>query len=171
MRPILMTLVVVCLTHSSFAEQKDLNRHNIGLAAGHITGSGFAYRHWFENSYGIQLTLAPYHNRSKESTSTYVNAGLTGLRILNEHERVNVVAYVGSNFRYRKSTDLYWYDMTRLPDDTYQDNRLTAGAGIGGDIEFSSISVNLKAGYRFSTDLEDEFVSSLSADVALFYSF
>ncbi|MFP4013866.1 MAG: hypothetical protein ACLFVQ_07280 [Chitinispirillaceae bacterium] len=157
-----------------------VGKHNIGAAAGFITGNGLAYRYWFENGFGAQVTFAPYYKRDESYKDLWLNVGLSGYRILNQGDQMNLFCYAGSNLIYEKSEyyDTYYeyeYESEYQYNDYYYNDsesmNLSGGAGFGIDFHFWKISLNLMVGLRGTTDFKERREVGFSTEGAAFYSF
>lgn len=183
MKRLIGAVVVCCLFvgHSLADEgryQHIVGKHNIGAAAGFITGNGLAYRYWFENGFAAQVTFAPYYQRDENYKDLWINVGLSGYRILNQGHQMNLLCYAGSNLIYAKTEyySHYYYD-PYYGEDFYSYNsdseslNLSGGAGFGIDFHFWKISLNLMAGLRGATDFKERREVGFSTEAAAFYSF
>jgi hypothetical protein len=166
--------IVLCLS-CVFADGNFVGKHNIGAGAGFVTGYGLSYRQWFERN-GIQLTCAPYYNKSVDQKEFVLSIGVTGLYIIKEAKYVNLLAYYGPHFWYNQ----YWnrwnsyFDQTTgatISNSTTIEKSLFLGGGPGFDFHFWKISFNLMFGFVFRTDFENNSGINFSGETALYYSF
>ncbi len=128
-----------------------IKTHNIGMAAGFLSGYGFSYRHWFPSKNGYQLTLIPAGKVTENEGYFNSSLGLIGLRSLHESENTNFFGYYGAhyNFVYRNENRNYYggsiyseaYDYTQTTHSLY------SGLGVGFEIHFWSLNYSLMAGY------------------------
>jgi len=145
------------------AGKKTFYPHNIGAAAGFVTGYGLSYRHWFPNRYGFQLTFAPFYSNTDSTKFQSLSAGLTALRIFKQSRFVNLFGYAGVHGYYRYNEF--------IGEPSHKTKMLYLGAGPGFDIHFWHLSVNIMFGLTGRLELPDNFGGQFSAETALYYSF
>lgn len=175
MKAILSILFICLIAQASNAEEKnDSNKvgsHNIGVAAGFITGYGLSYRQWFDRI-GAQLTVAPFYNSDEYSSIVTVSTGLTALGIIKENRYVNLIAYAGPHYFYSKETRPTYETSEGKGSDTTETNSiLFVGAGPGIDIHFLKISLNIMFGLLYRTDFDKSKGVNFSGETAIYYSF
>lgn len=161
--------VLVCLlTASSFGEKtlnEELNAHNIGMAAGFVTGYGLSYRHWFPGKNGFQLTLGPYGSASEWENDLSTSLGLVGLRAFFLARYTNLFGYYGVHWRYSRTE-------TKKPKPSVEaQSDIIAGLGPGIDIHFWHLSLNLMFGLAAYTMIDRSFQLNVTGEGALYYGF
>ena len=159
----------------SYADGTTVGRHNVGVAAGFVTGYGLSYRQWF-NKNGIQVTFAPFYNKDSNETFYSMSLGITGLRNLLEAKVVNLFVYYGPHFWYSYDRTHYPYYLSSNPYSPYptQTNiskRLFVGGGPGFDFYFWRMSFNLMFGLAYTTDLGNSSGVTFTGETGLYYSF
>ncbi len=105
-RRIATTIILLCCGGIGFADMNKVGTHNLGAGAGFVTGYGLSYRQWFEKN-GIQLTAAPFYNKTDYDERTVISCGVTALRIFKEAKLVNLIGYLGPHYFYNKDKYLH----------------------------------------------------------------
>ena len=171
---LIASLLVSLGLSSAFADENKVSDHNIGVAAGFVTGYGLSYRQWFGKN-GVQVTLAPYYSNDTMETNFTMSFGAVGLRMLKEARFVNLFAYYGAHAWYmndkRLEYDGYYPQQTNGHWVYDKQKRLFVGGGPGMDIHFWRLSFNLMFGLAFSTDFVKSTGVSFSGETGLYYSF
>jgi hypothetical protein len=168
----LLPALILLLSAVSFSDINKVGDHNIGAAAGFITGYGLSYRQWI-GKWGFQVTTSPFYNKNDERTTTNISLGITGLRILKEAKLVNLLLYCGPHFVYDELTYNNRDYKTTMYTTTDESSRLLFfGAGPGLDFHFFRLSISLMCGivgrYEF---IEDSGGVNFSGEAAIYYSF
>lgn len=132
--------------------------HEIGIAAGFVTGYGLSYRYW-PKKLGVQLTAFPLISNDK----SYLSLGVTGLLELDSRDWYRFFAYLGGNVNIQSYDETYYsyssYDPLNTDYTTVsiKDKKYTVGFGPG--IEFTpggKIGFNIMTGFQFYyVDKED----------------
>lgn len=132
---------------------KSLSGHELGLASGFTTGSGFSYRYW-PGKFGLQLTTIP--PLLEDGKLDYFNGGVTGLLQLAKVKEGRFFMYASGCFISDPETytdyfpvdplDPYtsWYEQIV----TQKNESFNAGLGVGFDIFAGKyIGIDLMGGY------------------------
>ncbi len=138
-----------------------LKTHNIGLAAGEISGYGFTYRHWGQSKNGYQLTFIPVGKVSDNDGNFDASLGAMGLRSLHQTEFSNFFGYYGANynFKYNGTRGSNYngtnYEYYHISDFTHA---LNMGMGVGVEIQFWNLNLSLMGGYAgaFATNKKND---------------
>ncbi|MBN1756824.1 MAG: hypothetical protein JW863_00815 [Chitinispirillaceae bacterium] len=167
-------LFLLCAT-SGHADLNKVGDHNVGAAAGFVTGYGLSYRQWIRD-WGFQLTTAPFHQESENSSSTQISLGITALRKIKEAKLLNLFAYLGPHYHFYRYTDTYLTYTPYGPPEKHTNistNRvLFVGGGPGIDFHFLRISFSMMFGIAGHHDFDtNESGMHLTGETALFYSF
>jgi hypothetical protein len=164
----LVVLAASSISLSAQNQQPDPNfyPHNIGAGAGVSTGLGLSYRHWFPNTYGLQINLIPYVNNTDGYKNRFISGGLTGLKILKQARMVNLFGYIGVHGLYR--------NLKYLPDTIITYEKSTTcfiGMGPGIDVHFWKLSLNIMAGIAGRFVNRDDWGMQMAGETALYYTF
>ncbi len=157
-------------------EQADLPSHSIGAAAGFVSGVGISYRHWFENTYGYQVTLAPYYNRESSTggqslQSAFLSLGLNALKVYRVAEVVNFYGYAGVHYLLDYNEHLSFADPGSSSDkSSTTEHRAIVGLGPGIDIHFWRLSVDLGIGVAARIEGTGNFGIQPTGEIALYYA-
>jgi hypothetical protein len=133
-----------------------MRTHNLGLAAGFISGYGFTYRYWGESKNGFQATFIPALRVTDDETFANTSIGLMGLRSLHTTPHSNLFGYYGGHYNFlfndQWQTD-YAYDYannvqanTRYSERQIVHN-LYMGGGLGLELHYWVLNYSLMAGY------------------------
>ena len=154
-------------TDSKTAKKQMEYKHNIGASAGYIAGPGISYRYWINDRYGVQTALYPYYYKHDGEKDVNLSAGLMGLRILSETERLNLFAYLGARVQHKS------HSSRNNGGDPYEtnDDYLHVGGGPGIEIKVSRLSLNAMVGIRGKTDFKQQQEISFSAEGGIYYRF
>ena len=162
------------------ADMNKVGNHNIGAAAGFVTGYGLSYRQWL-GDWGFQLTTAPFHQEDEDESNTVFSVGATVLRKIREAKLVNLFVYLGPHYHlYRNVYTHTWapYEpyapspTTRTEETVTRDRILFFGAGPGLDFHFLKISLSVMCGFVGYRNFDDrETGVHFSGESALYYSF
>jgi hypothetical protein len=139
----------------------------IGAGAGFVTGYGIAYRKWFSEKSGLQITGIPFYyedNYSNGDNYLYSSSdsgfthtgnlclGAIYLRTLAEKDELKVLTYYGGNFSLDYEKTERWSKIngtsSLLESSTRLEKKLTIGFGIGGDLQMWRLIGNLMIGLR-----------------------
>lgn len=175
------------------APETSIRRHNVGAAAGFISGYGLTYRHWGPSKNGYQVTVIPVARVNEEETFGNISIGGMGLRSIHQTRTTNFFGYYGGhyNFTYQnyKNAPTTNYNGMYYGDyygDDQQVHNLYAGGGVGVELHFWNLNYSLMFGYaakgsqekypngRYgnpSTDPIRTFSMQPSVETALFYCF
>ena len=167
------SLFIAVVTAIAFGEQEkkvesNFYTHNIGAGAGVSTGLGLSYRHWFPNTWGVQVNLIPIVNNTSGSRDIFTSFGLTGLKILKQARMVSLFGYTGGHWMYQKNT---------YPDNGVGgsvDTKISTvylGFGPGIDIHFWKLSFNIMAGIAGRYVDSTNWGIQMSGETALYYTF
>ncbi|MCD6596275.1 MAG: hypothetical protein J7L04_01225 [Bacteroidales bacterium] len=160
------TIFMVLTTVTAFAQDelsldKDKVRKNgLGLHAGSTTGLGFSYRYW-PDEFGFQVTFLPIIS----SSQSFVSLGFTGMYKLSEKKAVDLFAYAGNHFIYRKNN--YYYDST------YDNSSWTwnFGLGVGMDIKIAKVMrLSLMTGLG-NYDILGDYTFTVAGEIGYYYMF
>ncbi len=174
-----IAVMLLCCAGLCFADMNKVGDHNIGAAAGFVTGYGLSYRQWIGN-YGFQLTAAPFHKKTDYDSRTVVSVGATALRTFKESKLVNLFGYFGPHLFYYKETyriGLPVYDPAeerQYKEETSVDlsEVLFVGGGPGIDFHFLRISFSLMFGFAAHYEFEEKTRGvHFTGETALYYSF
>lgn len=122
--------------------------HQIGLNAGLTTGMGVSYRYW-PGRFGNQITFLPFKNRD----FYMVSLGYTGLIKIHEIRQLALFGYVSDHMLFMKTK-----------------NVMNLGIGVGFEVYFGVIGVNIMYGYGIYNIMNKSQVN-LTAEMGLFYRF
>ena len=124
-------------------------KHNFGLHAGASTGLGLSYRYW-PKRLGVQATITPAFGKD----FSFVSAGLSGLYIFGDNEKVDFFGYLGNHLLLIDGNSLY-----------------NVGLGAGFKFEFVKLlNLNLQAGYGVF-DLTNDPFSNITGEIGFYYQF
>lgn len=143
--------------------------HEIGLAAGFVTGYGLSYRYW-PKKIGVQLTAFPLISNDE----SYISAGLTGLVELDSRDWYRFFAFVGGNMNIQSYND-YYYDGYPYSTETMvrvEETRYTVGFGPG--IEFTPggrIGLNIMTGFQYYYENKDNWGTLPTIEGAIYFRF
>jgi len=143
-------------------EEQTLMAHHIGAAGGFVTGYGLSYRHWSNNGYGYQLTIAPYLDKS----TALLSLGITGLKNIHIAPFANLFAYYGVHYNYSKDTYNDIYDSS-----SKEESLIFIGGGPGFELHFGNISLDIMFGLAARYSTQDKFGLQMTIDSGLYYSF
>jgi hypothetical protein len=163
------------------------SKHNLGVAAGYVSGFGLSYRQWVPSSnMGYQITLTPVFSENKKEGTKYLNAsfGLLGLSRLHSGDYATLFLYYGGHVWAYENTyrDIYYtYDYsssygstsTRHDSLVTEKNQLVQfGAGPGVELRLGHLSYSIMFGLRGGYDLvtEDKMIK-LTVETSLYYGF
>jgi hypothetical protein len=182
-KTLVIGVILLCVVPAVFAQEMMIENpqqakeaapmyHNIGLAAGFITGNGLSYRQWFPNSWGFQTTFFPYYLREHGHKEMDVSLGITGLKIFSRSTFANLYGYGGPHLEYNYNNYYNWdnspYYYYQSPTET---TTLSGGGGVGIDFHFWKLSFNFMFGVMGKTDFKENDEVSFSTEVAGFYTF
>lgn len=179
-KTIVVSLIILSFTSSIMAQESTATKplsnaeinntpHEIGIAAGFVTGYGLSYRYW-PKKMGVQLTAFPFVS----SEESHISAGITGLMELDAKEWYRFFAYIGGNVNI-ESYDYYYYDTYPYGSQTTErikETRYTAGFGPG--IEFTPggrIGLNIMTGFQFYYENKDNWGTLPTIEGAVFFRF
>ncbi|MBN1306492.1 MAG: hypothetical protein JXA18_01145 [Chitinispirillaceae bacterium] len=172
-----LTLIVAAAVAFGAQEQQaepNFYPHNIGAGAGFSTGLGLSYRHWFENTYGLQINFIPFVSEQGEYYNRFISVGLTGLKILRQARMVNLFGYVGVHGLYHNERFEETDEVSEEPGTgIYHEKSTTCfiGLGPGIDIHFWKLSINAMAGIAGRFAGSDDWAMQMSGETALYYTF
>lgn len=168
------SIVLLLLLSAVFSDDLNIGKHNVGIAAGFVTGYGLSYRQWF-NKNGVQVTMSPYYASDSVETNFTMSFGVIGLRMLKEARVVNLFMYYGAHFWYSYDKQKeYVYFNPQGPVDQYtytKDKKIFIGGGPGFDIHFWRLSFNLMFGIAFHTNTSNSSGINITGETGLYYSF
>ena len=171
-------LLAACTAFSLNAENQQTEPnfypHNIGAGAGVSTGLGLSYRHWFRNTYGLQINFIPFVNNSGGYRNRFISGGLTGLKIFKQSRMANLFGYAGLHGLYRNQRFEDIENDASPPDTnvTYEkSSTFFLGLGPGIDIHFWKLSLNIMAGIAGRFVNSDDWGMQMSGETALYYTF
>ena len=147
------------------------SKHNIGAAAGFVTGYGLSYRLWLGKSLGLQFTTAPFYRKDKDVTRTSLSLGFTVLKSLFKGEHTRLLGYSGIAGHYLFQD----FDETRpgfdpLDDGDEEEYNINFGLGPGIELTVWQLSFNLMGGLACYKS-NDSFSVSMTGEVGLYYMF
>jgi hypothetical protein len=187
-------------TKSPWFQTSDHKRY-IGAGAGFISGNGISYRTWPGKNWGIQVTGFPFYWEryyDQKSSETYdetrdsgfskigfLSAGAMGLRTVARARDIRVFGYGGGNIYATYENQNYHYVETQWNEPTGQydsltgyvrantkEYRLTAGAGIGGDLQMWRLVGSLMVGVQGYYEMESQSKGLIpSVEVAGYFGF
>ncbi len=156
-RGILASLSVLLISNFGFSQEPagkgiyetSIKRHNVGAAAGFISGYGLSYRHWGESKNGYQVTFVPIASKDESGMFVNISAGGMGLRSLHQARRTNAFAYYGGqyNFTSDENRESYSSGSSNSYEETV--HNLSVGAGVGVEIHFWNLNYSLMFGYSW----------------------
>jgi hypothetical protein len=158
LKVLVYVLVLLVFSSSIFAQETKVEKkgeHAFGVAVGFTTGFGYSYR-YFGKKMGVQGTFFPNISKNR----TYYLAGLTFLYKLHQGKNTSFYIYEGNLYMKNRRN-------THYPDGSFKDNSFNFGAGIGIELFFDHISLNIMGGYA-SYDAE-RFLPTVES--ALYYKF
>ena len=165
---LVMLLASIGYSQESFTTK---TTHSLGLHLGTTTGTGFSYRYW-PNKIGLQVTTIPIFNGNKNN---YVSAGLSGLYLIKEHNRLNVFGYLGTHYIYRTYLQTFptgtfnMYGYPNYEERIVAENIINIGFGFGTTINIlPELSLSLQTGYGFY-DISENLNGNLSGEIGLYY--
>jgi hypothetical protein len=165
------TIAILFLLSVVLADEHKVGAHNIGAAAGFVTGYGLSYRQWI-GKYGVQATCAPYYEKNPDRTNYSVSFGVTGLRTLIEANFVNLFLYAGPHFWYGYNRGIeYDNNGDSMGIHTSREKMLFAGGGPGIDFHFWKLSFNVMVGLAFHSDFDASVGINFTGETGLYYSF
>ena len=142
--------------------------NNVGAGAGVVTGLGISYRHWFRNTWGMQINVAPFLRNDKDQKTQMLSAGLAALKIFKQSRFVNLIGYAGVS-------GFYLFDSTAAVDGEpaviTRDEHFYVGCGPGLDIHFWRLSFNIMTGLAFTFTDQWEPGLTVSGETALYFTF
>lgn len=143
-RILLLAFVIVSLlgqAQENISEMSLKPVHELGLATGFTTGSGFSYR-YFPGKFGYQITLIP--PLLNDGRLDYFNGGFSLLMNIKEVKEGRFFAYASGSYRAKYEYFYNYYGSNQ----TYIDEQINAGVGIGFDIYAGKyLGINLMGGY------------------------
>ncbi|MBN1983613.1 MAG: hypothetical protein JW795_18905 [Chitinivibrionales bacterium] len=149
-------------------------KHNIGAAAGFVSGYGLSYRHWFENRHGYQITFTPVYYTDEydqwKNANGHVSLGGLGLYKIKNSGFMNLIAYYGLHYNLT-----YTHEESNTPGNTIDrettDQFLFFGGGPGFDFHFDHLTIDLMFGIAGRLQLPDKPGVQFTAEIAMYYSF
>jgi len=173
MKNYILLLMVFFAFNTIFGQdrQSEIQKHEIGMAAGWSTGYGISYRYW-PGKFGIQLTTTPYFEK-EYSTASF---GVTGLMSLSEIPWMRVYLYLGNHYMYYRQLDYYIWDNNGNLIELQNPNNSSYGryiVGIGPGFEFllgKKFGLNLMFGFRSDWSTY-EYKISITGETGLYYRF
>lgn len=108
------------------------HEHAFGLTGSWLSGSGFTYRHWFENEWGFQIAAVPFI----APQFTFVNGGGQVMKHFFRNDKVRIFGLAGVGVGY------------------YTDNTVV-GIPVGAGLDWfvsDNLLFNLSLGYTLSSN-------------------
>lgn len=147
--------------------------HEVGIAAGFVTGYGLSYRYWPQKM-GIQFTAFPLISADE----SYFSFGANGLLELDSRKWYRFFAYLGGNVNIQ-SYDAYVgsnYDPNTGNYSSYTErvNETRYTCGFGPGIEFTpggKIGFNIMTGFQFYYEDSDEWGTAPSIEGGVYFRF
>lgn len=144
--------------------------HAFGFNLGRTTGIGLSYQAYYKNSYGFQLSAAPYIASENDQR---LNFGFAGLYKLRDRDRVDFLSYVGVNYIYTRfeNTSNYVFDPINQTYNYTQsivtNNQINLGLGLGFEYNTKKdITLSLLGGYGgFSTNNKWSVLPTIEASI------
>jgi hypothetical protein len=169
--PMKFAIAILFLLSVVLADENKVGAHNIGAAAGFVTGYGLSYRQWFDKN-GMQVTCAPFYDKNNDHTGYSLSIGATYLRTLIEAKFVNLFLYAGPHFWYGYNKGMeYDNNGDSVGVHITREKMLFAGGGPGIDFHFWKLSFNVMVGLAFHTDFDASAGINFTGETGLYYSF
>ncbi len=128
------------------------NKHNVGGAAGFISGYGLTYRQWIpQSNHGFQATFIPVATVDDYERMFNVSLGGMGLYSAHETKHSNLFGYYGAHYNglYERNQWIVFNQRT--------EHNLFTGGGIGFELHFWNINYTLMFGYAAKNGWTEEY--------------